>query len=269
MYRRILSSWRRALLISVVAVLIVGSGVFLVGSQIDEPFVQIKSGSDIEFTIDKNNNPSVFAYFEVFSPNSGVHPYPFFWLTEDAKMFTRGPFSIDISHKSGAPGREALFLKGSSDNVDVGVMVNRSRFFIWSTLTNDRADLIIRNLQATGTKSAVVATESYGSRALYSVEAPEVWVEDYGSGQLVNGETRIDLDSIFLETVTIDAQHPMKVFIQLTAEANPVYVTKGETYFIVKELNGGKSMATFDYRVVAKRKGFEAIRLEATSLGQK
>ena len=69
-------------------------------------------------------------------------------------------------------------------------------------------------------------------------------MEDYGSRQLLNGEARVDLDPLFLETVTIDEDHPLKVFIQLTAEANPVHVTKGNGYFIVRELNGGRSNAT-------------------------
>ena len=94
------------------------------------------------------------------------------------------------------------------------------------------------------------------------MEATEVWFEDFGSGQLTKGKTRIDLDPIFLQTVTINDQHPMKVFITLTGNANGVYVRKGYDHFIVRELAGGKSNATFDYRIVAKRQGVENVRLE-------
>lgn len=257
---------KRAVWVSLVVAVVVGSAAVLTVSQIDENFVTIKSGSDIEFTIDKNNNPNTYAFFEVFSPSSGRHPYPFFYVTEDAKMSMYGPITIDISHRSGAAGREALWLNGSSDNVDVGIMVNRARMFIWSTSTNKRADLIIRNLQATGSKSAVIETDSFGGRAIYTVESPEVWVEDYGSAQLSKGEARVALDPLFLEAVTIDEGHPFKVFIQLTAEANPVFVIKADTHFIVKETQGGRSDATFDYRVVAKRRGFEDTRFEEVHL---
>lgn len=112
-----------------------------------------------------------------------------------------------------------------------------------------------------GTKSAIVRV-SEGPVALYCQESPECWFEDFGSDQLVNGAIHIELDPVFLQTVTIDDQNPMKVFIQLTAECSGVYVTKGQTGFDVRELNGGASSATFDYRVVAKRKGYEDRRLD-------
>jgi hypothetical protein len=114
---------------------------------------------------------------------------------------------------------------------------------------------------ATGTKTAIVAT-SRGSRLLYSQESPEVWFEDFGEGQLVGGLAHIELDPLFLETVTIDDQHPMKVFIQLNDDCNGVYVQRQATGFEVVELRNGTSRAVFTYRVVAKRKGFENARLE-------
>ncbi len=116
---------------------------------------------------------------------------------------------------------------------------------------------------ATGTKSAVVDTNSYGKRLLYSQESAEVWFEDFGSGQLVAGVVTINLDPVFLETVTIDDTHPLKVFVTPTEDCNGIYVAKGLTSFDAHELKGGASNATFDYRVVAKRKNFEDARLEA------
>lgn len=253
---------KRAVLTAMLVGLVVGSAGLLVSSQIDEHYVQIKSESDIEFTIDKNNDPSLDAFFEVFVPSSDVYPLPSFYLRETGGLTARVPIRVDITQKSGGNGRKAIVLDGSADNIDVGIHINKERFYIWNTKDNTRADLIIRNLQATGSKSAIVETSSGGQRAIYSVESPEVWVEDYGSGQLLNGEARVDLDPLFLETVTIDEIHPLKVFIQLTAEANPVYATKGNGYFTVREMNGGRSNATFDYRVVAKRRGYEDTRLE-------
>lgn len=114
----------------------------------------------------------------------------------------------------------------------------------------------------TGGKSGVVATENFGQRLLYAVESTEVWFEDFGSGQLVNGQARIDLDPVFAETVTITAQHPMQVFVTLTGDCNGVYIQKFNDHFIVRELAAGRSNATFDFRVVAKRKGLENTRLE-------
>jgi hypothetical protein len=114
----------------------------------------------------------------------------------------------------------------------------------------------------TGAKPAIVPT-SRGHRELYSQESPELWFEDFGEGQLVGGKARIDLDPLFLETVTINDQQPMKVFIQLNDDCHGVYVRRQAAGFEVKELQAGTSGARFTYRVVAKRKGYETARLEA------
>ena len=113
---------------------------------------------------------------------------------------------------------------------------------------------------ASGTKSAVVRT-SEGPTEMYTIESPEIWFEDFGSGQLVNGRCHIELDPLFLETVTIDEEHPMKVFVQLKDDCNGVYVKTYKTGFDVIELHNGKSNARFDYRVIAKRKGYEDRRM--------
>jgi hypothetical protein len=112
-----------------------------------------------------------------------------------------------------------------------------------------------------GTKSAVVPS-SQGPIRLYSQESPEVWFEDFGEGRLINGQCQIALDPLFLETVTIDEQHPMKVFIQPNDNCNGVFVQRGINSFTVIELQNGQSAAAFTYRLVAKRKGYENSRLE-------
>lgn len=109
---------------------------------------------------------------------------------------------------------------------------------------------------ANGTKTASVGTQ-WGNQLLYCQESPEVWFEDIGGGQLVNGECHIELDSIFLQVTVIDEAHPMRVFIQMEGECEDVYVVKGETGFTVKEKNGGSSNTSFSYRIVAKRVNFQ------------
>jgi hypothetical protein len=116
-------------------------------------------------------------------------------------------------------------------------------------------------LGGTGAKSCVVKT-SQGPTLLYCQESTENWFEEFGEGQLYNGRCHIELDPLFLETVTIDASNPMKVFVQLGGDCRGVFVRKGVTGFSVIELQGGNASIPFDYRVVAKRKGFEAKRLD-------
>jgi hypothetical protein len=112
-----------------------------------------------------------------------------------------------------------------------------------------------------GTKHAIVNT-SQGPTTLYCLESPEVWFEDFGEGKLKNGSAHISLDKLFLETVTINTTYPMKVFVQIEGDCNGTYVIPGTTSFDVIELNNGTSNVPFSYRVIAKRVGYEDLRLE-------
>jgi hypothetical protein len=114
----------------------------------------------------------------------------------------------------------------------------------------------------TGGKSAVQSTDSYGQRLLYCMESPEVWFEDVGGSRLVNGSVRVDLDPVFLETVTIDESNPMRVFITLNGDNEGVWIEKGDSYFVVHERSGGTSNVSFDWRLLAKRRGLESFRLD-------
>lgn len=120
------------------------------------------------------------------------------------------------------------------------------------------------NQTATGTKSAAVQTAD-GWRKLYCEEAAEVYFTDYGSSQLTNGRAHIELDPKFLETVTIDDAHPVMVFVQASGASNGLYVEKHGRSFDVIEQAGGWSNTPFDYRIVAKRKGYESERLSSAT----
>jgi|GEM_PF-1227755 len=129
-------------------------------------------------------------------------------------------------------------------------------------LSADSGHLYAQSLQITGQKQAVVSTASYGQRGLYTDESAELYFFDRGGGQLADGVSTIALDPIWLETVTIDADHPMRVQVTLTGDCNGAYVSeKTATGFTVRELQGGTSDATFDWEVAAKRKGYEDERL--------
>jgi hypothetical protein len=117
------------------------------------------------------------------------------------------------------------------------------------------------DLFCTGSKSAVVPVDG-GSRkvALYAIEGPENWFEDAGSGQLSNGFTRVDLDPTFAQTVNTEMDY--KVFPVPNGDCKGLYITnKTQTSFEVHELGGGTSSVAFDYRIMAKRRGYENIRL--------
>jgi len=119
---------------------------------------------------------------------------------------------------------------------------------------------IIGDLVATGSKSGLVETASYGKRLLYAVESPENWFEDFGSAKLVNGQGIVELDPIFAETVNTESEY--HVFLTPRGDCNGLYVANQTTNsFEVRELQKGRATIAFDYRIVAKRKGYEAARL--------
>jgi hypothetical protein len=123
------------------------------------------------------------------------------------------------------------------------------------------------NLWAAGTKSAVVQTATNGQRLLYAVESPEVWFEDVGSASLVEGETAVTFELIFAETVNLEEDY--HVFVTaLCQEPVLLFVTKKDAQgFTVRgvSLDGQPSSCAFDYRVVAKRLGYEDVRLQSVT----
>lgn len=133
---------------------------------------------------------------------------------------------------------------------------------IYGSSTYGTAVKAIGTFVATGTKSAEVKLNNGTPIRLFTEEATEVYFADYGSATLENGRAHIDLDPVFLQTVTVDGTHPMKVFVQLEGDCKGVFVTnKSATGFDVVELQGGTSSVPFSYRVVCKRKYYEDERL--------
>ncbi len=115
------------------------------------------------------------------------------------------------------------------------------------------------NLICTGTKSAVVLVEEQ-MRKMYALESPEVWFEDFGSGALVNGAARVEIDPLFAAAVNLASYH---IFVTPLGDCQGLYVAdKTPTGFEVRELGGGTANIAFDYRLVAKRLGYETERME-------
>ncbi len=116
------------------------------------------------------------------------------------------------------------------------------------------------DLLCAGTKSAIVEVE-HDMRRMYAIESSEVWFEDFGAGELRDGVAVISLDPLFARTVSLDADY--HVYLTPLGDCNGLYVAdKTATGFEVRELGGGVSNAGFDYRIVAKRMGYEDVRME-------
>ncbi len=110
-----------------------------------------------------------------------------------------------------------------------------------------------------GSKSAVVDTADYGTRALYAQESPENWFEDFGTGQLSSGQALIRIEPIFAETVNLAKGY--HVFLSPLGDCALYVDGKSPTSFTVRAMGGGTCSTAFDYRIVAKRLGYEDTRL--------
>ena len=118
------------------------------------------------------------------------------------------------------------------------------------------------DMVATGSKPAQVKLDDGTSVRLFCEESAEIYFTDYGEARLNGGKVHIELDPVFLQTVTIDTAHPLKVFVQMEGDCRGVFVTnKTLTGFDVVEFREGRSNVPFSYRVVCKRKHYENARL--------
>jgi hypothetical protein len=116
------------------------------------------------------------------------------------------------------------------------------------------------DLNCTGSKNAVVPVDG-GTRivAMSAIESPVNWFEDAGSASLVNGMAVVELDQTFIQTVNTTMDY--KVFPVPNGDCKGLYVTnKTAASFEVRELGGGTSSVTFDYRIMAVRKNYETVR---------
>ncbi|MGC1650032.1 MAG: hypothetical protein WA741_29765 [Candidatus Sulfotelmatobacter sp.] len=123
------------------------------------------------------------------------------------------------------------------------------------------------NLTVAGSKSARVKLQDGREVALYAVESPENWFEDFGTGQLQGGKTEVSLELGFRQTVDTAAGY--HVFLTANGDCRGLYIAhKTPTGFEVRELGHGNASVAFDYRIVARRRGFENVRLQDVHLPQ-
>jgi len=127
-----------------------------------------------------------------------------------------------------------------------------------NTLRTDGSFVVGGNLMVAGSKAALVQTASYGKREVYAVESPGEWFEDFGDARLVRGRAVIPIDLVFGETITTG--HAYHVFLTANGPCSLYIERKQPNAFTVKELRGSRT-CSFDYRIVAKRKGYENVRL--------
>ena len=125
-----------------------------------------------------------------------------------------------------------------------------------------------------GTKSAGVPHPDGSYRALYCVESPESWFEDFGVGSLAGGKADVTLDPDFAAVVDTKDMH---VFIaqndgqhhhlSVSGQTRTGFTVAADTEIAV--LKGKKTAdlnGTFSWRVVARRKDVKVPRLAKIEL---
>lgn len=115
-----------------------------------------------------------------------------------------------------------------------------------------------------GTKSAIVETADYGARKLYCLESAGNYFEDFGQGQLVNGEVTVAIDPVFAQTVNLSSTY--HVFLTPMGDCGLYVAAKTPNSFTVRAFDGKQVNIAFDYRIVAKRAGYEGKRLEPVEI---
>ena len=97
------------------------------------------------------------------------------------------------------------------------------------------------------------------------MHSPETWIEDFGSDVLRDGRAWVPIEPRYAETVNLEVAY--HVFLTPLGDCSGLYVAaKAADGFEVRELGGGTSSVAFDYRVVAKRSGYEEVRLQEVVL---
>lgn len=173
-------------------------------------------------------------------------------------------FNSNFNPDSGGQGILAR-ITAYRNPTDYDYAIGRMKFTVRSgsgtadAIVVDPAGVTINgDLCVTGSKNAIVPT-SQGMTKVYCDESTENWFADRGKAEIVNGSARIELDARFLETVTIDENHPMMV--QVTpVSPRPVSfsVVEGTASFIIL----CDQPVTFNWKVEAKRRGYEDVRME-------
>jgi hypothetical protein len=96
----------------------------------------------------------------------------------------------------------------------------------------------------------------------YSARQSLPTMEDFGEGQLVNGQASVPLERTFAST--IDPSRSYLVFITPLGDCHGLYVAaRSPSGFVVRELMSGKANVAFQYRIVAHPFADRATRLPA------
>jgi hypothetical protein len=147
-----------------------------------------------------------------------------------------------------------------TSNASVGVIgfSNNIGVLGYTTTPGSLAGFFLGNIVVTGTKSAAVPFPDGTQRALYCMESPELWFEDFGTAKIARGRAVVKLDADFAKVIK---SRDYRVFVTPEGDCRGLYVhRKSANSFEVRELTGGTSSIAFSYRIVGRRKDIKEHR---------
>jgi hypothetical protein len=147
-----------------------------------------------------------------------------------------------------------------STNANVGVIgFSTNNIGVLGYTTNGSfAGYFLGDLGVTGAKAAVVPFPDGTHRALYCMESPDLWFEDFGAAKLKRGRAVVPLDTDFAKVIK---RGDYRVFLTPEGDCRGLYVRrKSAASFEVRELMGGESSIAFSYRIVGRRKDIKGHR---------
>jgi hypothetical protein len=157
--------------------------------------------------------------------------------------------SSDQQHGVIGTSKASVGVIGFSNNIGV---------LGYTTIPGAVAGQFIGDLQVTGAKAAVVPFPDGTHRALYCMESPDLWFEDFGTAKLKRGHALVQLDADFAKVIQ---RGDYKVFLTPEGDCRGLYARrKSAASFEVRELMGGKASITFSYRIVGRRKDIKGRR---------
>jgi len=186
--------------------------------------------------------------------------------SSDVGFFTNSTGFGLASEHHGTASFPALYLSTDGNESSGSLIINVQNFNSGAgmTLDNNGNETLSGHITTAGGTLDRVREPSGGTVDTYGARQTVPTIEDFGQGQIVNGQGYVQIDAAFGSTV--DFRRPYLVFLTPDGDTNGLYIAgKTSQGFTVRETRGGRSTIAFDYRIVAKPIDENGARLPAAA----
>ncbi len=127
------------------------------------------------------------------------------------------------------------------------------------------------NVYCDGTYNTFKSAQSKSGEnhvTLKGTQSPEAWIEDFGHGELINGQSIVNIDETYIQVASTSDDY-LVYLTPVSDKPVQLYVfKKASDAFTVKGvyLDGNPAECTFDYRIVAKDSDSRGERFEGVNI---